>query len=242
MKKRINRTIVFMILTITISVSLLSVGCFRRNPPNREDYTVEEHVQMISEKIEKYFMKDSDRYTSFAVYPLYSKNEEVYVFLVEFEPYDFLFVCNNLTGDEYGYYLGNAMYGMDLRYMGDDGHKCRWRRYRIGHESNPPEPFNSYGFRRDRCDLNHYGTDLNDYYLNYYELSEDGNYVYYEKSPYAIAGKLDKKKYLFTYGIPVVEENGKLINVISMLEYEDLPYKHEERLEVSFYFKSVRPL
>ena len=62
------------------------------------DYTTEQHIQRMYERIEKRFMaEDNGKPTGFEIKPLYNENGMLNIFLVEFEPYGYLYV---LVGDE----------------------------------------------------------------------------------------------------------------------------------------------
>lgn len=106
--KKITKIIVIGLLII-ISSGLFA-GC--GEDPSR--YTVEEHIQRISERIEERYIKDSEDYTSFEVYPLYGLNDEVYCFLVEFEPFGFLYVkAFKVEPIPIGCTPRNSMYALD---------------------------------------------------------------------------------------------------------------------------------
>ena len=68
------------------------------------DYTTEQHIQRMSERIEKRFMaEDNGKRTGFEIKPLYNENGMLNIFLVEFEPYGYLYVH---AGDELNKVVG----------------------------------------------------------------------------------------------------------------------------------------
>lgn len=86
MKKR--RKIFFITVINLILVSFCMLGCSKK----ANKYSESEHIQRISNRIEKKFITENSIYTSFSVYPLYSQNDELDYFVVEFEPCGFVYV------------------------------------------------------------------------------------------------------------------------------------------------------
>lgn len=202
-------------LIMTLSLLMLTLfGCDR--DPN--DYTVEEHIQMISEKVQAQFMGDNSPYTSFEVYPLYNEIDEVKHYLIEFEPVGFMIVETKVEPYTLPIFkIYTSMYRMSRNhadFLLNDGRIIGWRRFRVSHDGQAPEPFNEYGLKEQ------------DYYRGvsvkiYYESDADGNYVYYQKSPYAISNKLTGKLYLIG-DVPCIKESDKWFNLISLIWHEDV--------------------
>ena len=72
----------------------------------------------------------------------------------------------------------------------------------------------------------------------YFEADADGHYVYYQKSPYYVANKLNEKLY-YINNAPAIKKNDKYYNLISDLwygSYEETE-KWEFMLDVDFLFK-----
>ena len=170
-------------------------GCAKK--PSK--YTEAEHIQRITERIEKRFMTSESEYTGFSVYPLYNEKDELKYFLVEFEPVGFVYV---MLRDErsalFSCFGGRtSMYG--LSDIGGDS--SPWQRYTIDETNNQPAP------DKDIC----------------YEVDENGDFIYYMRSPYATAGIKEEQRYLLnlrfggsSFFITAVKRNGNYINLISM--------------------------
>ena len=85
---KIKLNTIFGVLLIVVLLVLNFAGCAKK----ASDFTEEEHIKRISERVEKRYITEDKKYTDFSVYPLYNENEERTFFLVEFEPYGFMFV------------------------------------------------------------------------------------------------------------------------------------------------------
>lgn len=81
-------------IDIMIFAILGLVGCSKKT----SQYTEDEHIQRVTERIQKKYIDtdlnwvDNEQPTSFDVFPLYNENDKLECFLVEFEPYGFLFI------------------------------------------------------------------------------------------------------------------------------------------------------
>ena len=76
----------------------------------------------------------------------------------------------------------------------------------------------------------------------FYECDEDGEFVYYNESPFKLADVLDQRMYLlkiYNGHIPAVKaENGKYINLISFEEFE---YRSEyQEIEYEYAFPKLK--
>lgn len=225
-----KKSIILMLaLTMTLSLLVLTFfGCTKLDP---NDYTVDEHIQMIREKVEDKFISEDGLYTSISgIYPIYNLDDELTHFLVEFEPYGFMFIklrSDSITPISRLLKRQSTMYVMETEF-GDGTYAQRyrqWRRYRYSDENGKvPEPFNEYGY-------NHTPDEVN----RYYELDENGDFIYYQHSPYAVAGKPEDKLY-FVNNKLFVKNSDKYLNLVSMLWYnKDSIEKSREMLEdVSF--------
>ena len=81
-----------------------------------------------------------------------------------------------------------------------------------------------------------------------YEKDKDGNDIFYNQSPYKVAGIKDEKRYLmcvqqdsnFNY-VPAVKRGDKYLNLISMKE-EEIVLKSNEQINETFYtFYAPKP-
>ena len=234
-----KKSIILMLaLIMTLSLLMLTLfGCDR--DPN--DYTVEEHIQMISKKVQARFMGDNSPYTSFEVYPLYNEIDEVKVYLIEFEPVGFIFVVTKEGRN--GLFQNISMYRMSRNradFLLNDGQIIGWRRFRVSYDEFPPTPFNEYGFKKR--DDGFYAVDVTGDVRKFYESDANGDFVYYKKSPYAIANKLTEKLYLLG-SVPCVKEGDKWFNLVSLRWHDDVSQiNYDENLGVAFLAGTINDL
>ena len=223
MKKIIAKILAFACLFCTM---VCCVGCSKKV----DDFSVEEHIQRITERIETgksyWWYPTEETYEDFEVYPLYDKNEELKYFLVEFEPYGFVFISvqdepliftSFLCAHQSMYVLSPDIYGPDNP----------WTPY-VRNENSPPLPSLKEGWS---------GNGNGDLILD-----ENGEMIIYDKSPYFVTGNINEKKYLLQTDcsyefIFAVKENGKFINLISGLELdnsEEFDCKNQATMVVRF--------
>ena len=213
MKKFISN-ILAVFLTLGISLSL--VGC--SNDPN--DFTVEEHIQRISDRIRAKDFTSSIyhglTYEDFEVYPVYDENEKLNHYLIEFEPYGFTFVYVR----EKPSLLTTIIHKPSMYYLQEVYNENHlWSPYVV---NEPKEDYNLY-------------DDIQ------WLLDENGERIYYAKSPYYVTNNINEKKYLLHagggYDICAVKKDGNFINLISGqtindIREEDL-YKTQAGLDIS---------
>ncbi|MDY4052158.1 MAG: hypothetical protein SOY80_02245, partial [Bacilli bacterium] len=81
-----------------------------------------------------------------------------------------------------------------------------------------------------------------------YEKDKDGNDIFYNQSPYKVAGIKDEKRYLIKIRqgsnsdyVPAVKRGDKYLNLISMKE-EEIVLKSNEQINETFYtFYAPKP-
>ncbi len=187
------------IVILVIAVWLLlvfSMCTFVRYTHKAKYYTVEEHIQRVRERMEKR-MEDPyyEPFTAFEVYPLYNVNDELNYFLIELEPYGFLFV---ILSDEYWHIVyWSSMYKTNLGVFD----KGAWSPYTIDETNSQPEP----------------DTD------KIWMVDENYKKICYDRSPYYVTNNLNEKKYLLrTEGnyICAVKSGEKFFNLVSLTEFE----------------------
>ena len=224
------------ILSLICILSMLGC-CLLGGGAKVSDFTIEEHVGRITERI-----ANSDRnwgfpqggtYQSFAVYPLYDQNEEVNFYLVEFEPYGFVFVRVKDESNKIGGCMKTGMYMLSDRF----GIDYPWIPYRIDNKGScivdHPSLSEEYDLVRF-FDVDQKGDLI---------LDENGELITYKKSPYFVTGNINEKKYLLrttkdlkpsTYYICAVKKDGKFINLMSeCLVFEEAEeYKFEENATI----------
>lgn len=211
-------TIIHSVL-LMLCVSVSFVGC--KNVPN--NFTIEEHIQRISERIKdrdtNWGYPDGETYKDFGVYPLYDVNEELKYFLVEFEPYGFVFVY--LTEEKPGILscLGasTSMYKLSNVY----GINNTWSPY-IKDETNSQPP-----------------PDLDKSWI----LNENGERILNSKSPYYITGNIEEKKYLLVGNshsdfICAIKRDNEFINLVSGKIFDSQSLNGQSTIYIAFIAKS----
>lgn len=196
--RKCNSIILAFLMTVIIVFSVFGVtGCSK----SAKDYSEEDHVKRVTERIEKRFLKDSEKYTGCSVYPLYNENEELKYFLVEFEPQGFVFILlkdEQLNGLScFGF--STSMYKLSNLY-GDR----TWSPYTIDETDSQSFP------DTDKCWM----TD------------EKGNVINYDRSPYHVTQNENVRKYLLrserdsasTEYVCAVKKDGVFVNLISETE------------------------
>ena len=138
MKKRIT---VILTVMLMLFVSALCTGCAAERA---SDYTEEEHLARVTERIEKKYMTENSKFTSFAVYPLYNEKDKLQYFLVEFEPYDYIVIgiWDNNEPLKQLFSSGGSMY--KIGYL-----QQPWSRYTIDTTNNQPKPDTNKCYERD---------------------------------------------------------------------------------------------
>ena len=180
------------------------------------DYTVEEHIQRITERVKNsdytWGFPEGETYQDFAVYPLYNQDDELTKFLIEFEPYGFVLVLakNALNG----LYFRTSMY---LVYHPCYGKECPWTPY-IANANGP--------------DLSCIVETVTPGARGELILDEKGEVIKYFKSPYYVTGNINEKKYLLKTDngdIYAVKKDGEFINLVSGVGFaEEEEYDRED--------------
>lgn len=187
------------------------VGC--KNSP--DDYTLEEHIERITPRIEKRFINDEtrdDKYsfiTGYQGYPLYNSEDKLEYFLIEFEPWGFAFVALNRNLGMFS--RDSYMYKCSDCYV-----KENWQRYRFGDDSNESTLCDEIMWKSKEQD----NIDIKKY-----EIDQNGNFIEHNTSPFMVAGVLKEKLYLldvYAGYIPAIKKDNKFINLISL---ENVEYK-----------------
>ena len=217
MKRKIS------IVLLLFSIIYLFSGCGRKV----NYYTIDEHIFRITKRVEsrdsKWGFPDGETYESFEVYPVYNQYEDLQFFLVEFEPYNFLFIS---VRDEPPLLL-SFLYSMYLVsrsiYTKDDP----WARYVV--DENGEELYQTVR----SVPSNKRGEFITD---------ENGEIILHDKSPFYVSGDLNERKYMLKTDrideyICAVKKDGKFFNLISgeTIDYaETYNSKQNATLEVRF--------
>lgn len=92
-----------LITFIFIFVLLCLTGCTYSN-----FYSYEQHYMRVEKLVKKRYINDSTQYTGYKIYPLYNENDKFQYFLIELEPFDFVYVevvQNPIPFNAYSMYL-----------------------------------------------------------------------------------------------------------------------------------------
>ena len=196
---------VISVILVLISVAIVFSGCGRKV----SNYSVEEHIQRISERVRnhKWIIED---FEDFDVYPLYDKDEKLKFFLLEFNPhgFGFIFVQDEPPVLTSCLYAHKSMYFISADYYYKEE---TWFRY-VADKNGP-----SLSEFVEGADSSKKGIPIFD---------EKGEIIKYDKSPYSVSGNVNEKKYVFETEVSyeyicAVKKDGKFINLISGTELPD---------------------
>jgi hypothetical protein len=175
-----------------IVASVLLLFSFSGCADRADSFTIEEHIQRIGERMRaRDLTKKSPygfTYDNFEVYPLYNENDEVKYFLIEFEPCGFILIY---LREQASIINSRTLYTM----FGFHGNENPWSPYVVEK-----------------------GEDVHNYENRKWLLDENGERIYYSKSPYYVANCINEKKYLFKIKggfIPAIKRDDNFINLIS---------------------------
>lgn len=213
MKKKKKKSLIALII-IFLVLTLNLVIFYPQKPSN---FSTDEHIERISKLVEKRYINESKdyknsenytgvNYTDFEVFPLYDESEKINYYLVELEPYGYVYVCITDTSYMLKLINGRSMYSR----CGGDGENLTWNRYRIANENNTENlqwknsNFKKYDYEKILCEVN-----------------ENGDNIFYDVSHYKAANIENEKRYLLNASgsyIPAVKRGDKYLNLISMQE------------------------
>ena len=193
------------VIFVLISVVIVFSGCGRKV----SNYSVEEHIQRISERVRNTTWLIDD-FEDFDVYPLYDKDEKLKFFLLEFNPhgFGFIFVQDEPPVLTSCLYAHKSMYFISADYYYKEE---TWFRYVADKNGPPLSDF------VDGASSSKKGTPIFD---------EKGEIIKYDKSPYYVSGNVNEKKYVFETEVSyeyicAVKKDEKFINLISGTELPD---------------------
>ncbi len=201
-KRNFSKMILLIVATCFLAVLLFS---FTACDKIYGRYSEMEHIANVKERIEKRFMTGEYEVTSFEVYPLYTENEQLKYLLVEFEPCGYLYISIDTDYNAFleAIGLGRSLYQINNA-EGGVSLSSTWRRYTFGADTTE----------------------------QIYEVDSEGNYIYYNVSPFKAANVLSERMYLLyshfngyipgSSYIPAVKREGEFLNLISMETIDDL--------------------
>lgn len=210
------------VVTVMMCSLFLFAGCTQK----ASSFSIEEHLEGVSQLVEKRYMTEDAEYTSYEVFLLYDENEELKFFVVEFEPCGYEYVQLNEED------LSSFWQSMYTR-CAERGYDLVWRRYtvEIGLESTMT------------C-----GNYTRSFYDRKWEVDDNGEFIDYYDSHFKIANIQNEKRYFLTITqngvsgyIPAVKRGDKYLNLVSMQEmiYErELDSQEYSTADISFFFKA----
>jgi len=232
-----RRKIIVIIALVLVGILAVSVGLvvLLNNP---DIYSTEQHIKRIS-KIVKEIYIDTGRCDSFEVNPLYSPDEEVIMYLVDFKPHGYYFV----QADTPGFLAGVHMYMRHAKFPEDE-----WYRYRISiDQPTTPGQWITWSDANKYQKLWTYGSKPNEW--------RETDISHMEKlridSPFVVANTENEKRYLLPikasdssrseYYVPAVKRNDKFFNLVSLEEinYDSNITEKEMPCQcIGFYYKN----
>jgi len=225
-----KRKITIIIALVLVGILAVSVGLvvLLNNP---DIYSTEQHIKRIS-KIVKEIYIDTGRCDSFEVNPLYSPDEEVIMYLVDFKPHGYYFVKVGTPGFLAGVHMYRRHTGIPER---------QWFRYRINTEQTPnPEQGKIWSDANEYQKLWTYGSKPNEWR----ETDMSHREILYIDSPFVVANTENEKRYLLpinrndlpnsSYYVPTVKRNDKFFNLISLEEIVYNPNDTEKEMPCEF--------
>ncbi len=191
--KRIRRIIICIVVVIFL-LSLIFLTCVTI----KADYfTEEQHIKRISRRFQKKYMNEGSEIDSFEVYPIYDENENISMFLIECNPYGFMFV----EAIDYGPLIIVPLILGSTMYLGS-------RFY--GHKNSAYATWTPYTY------------DENGEYN--WALDESGEKICYSTSPYRVQDKMKERKYIFQSErggyVCAVKDGANFVNLISGRYFE----------------------
>ena len=173
------------------------------------DYTEEEHLQRVSDLVEKRYMQEGSEYTSYEVHPVYNENDKLEYFIVDFEPEGYVYVQ-----------IHDVVTIMTTEMYVRDYHESEfWRPYTYvpGAECTVPDENGEMVTYKDIM----------------FKQDENGNYYGFRVSHFKAAKIKNEKRYLLqifdsTEGsrrglVPAVKRGDKYLNLVSWEEFEFYP-------------------
>lgn len=184
---------VFLAICIMLGIGCSFVGCsiILDKASNYSEY---EHLQRVSDLVEKRYMKEDGKYSSYEVYPVYNGYDELRYFVVDFEPEGYIYI---LLQEKI------ILFGVSM-YTRSDGESKFWRPYTF-------EP----GMI---CTIPDENGELKTYYDVCFKKDENGNYYGFRVSHFKAANIKNEKRYLLNSErgyIPAVRRGDEYINLVS---------------------------
>lgn len=206
-KKRNKIVIIGIVLLLLVCIFVIT-GCNQK----ASHYTEAEHIQRVTERIKAKYIDGDEKLrpydkptddgviypkvkaTDFTIYPLYDENDVLKYFLVEFQPFGFLYV---LIRDEQlkGFSWLGASTSMYM--LSSVEGEPIWTPYTIDNEN---------GIEK------------------IWETDENDKKIVYTQSPFFVRGIENEKRYFLNLEgyIPAIKRESRFVNLISNSEFEVL--------------------
>lgn len=210
MKKIGTAIIVILLVAVSVFIGLLFFSV------DSDKYTETQHLNRISERVKKRFINERYGFTGYKLYPLYNEQEEMEHCLVEFKPSGFFCIKINKKSSVFSWRTG--MYLIDPRCTDSNCTEDPWQRFRILENIDGLELYPKSQWKAEK----RYGK----YFL--YEVDQNGEYVYYNTSPFQVANVLEERKYCFeknTGCVFAVKRDGQYFNLVTMQIVTEEDYK-----------------
>lgn len=212
MKTKSKKKIVILCVVLAVVIALLAILGVRIAKRSSWGYTEEQHLQKISELVEKRYMSGDYDFTSYEITPLYDKNEKLHYCVVDFEPYGFVWVRIN------DFAFLKSLYTRDEEFISRD-----WSRYEYIDTTKSLDSDKNKKWETDES-----GERI------YYKVSPYKAAGVKDEKRYLITIK--QESYYTT--IPAVKHGDKFLNLMDMKEFE---YVEESKIFIYPYFSTGFP-
>jgi len=212
MKTKSKKKTIILCVVLAVVIALLAILGVRIAKRSSWGYTEEQHLQKISELVEKRYMSGDYDFTSYEITPLYDKNEKLHYCVVDFEPYGFVWVRIN------DFAFLKSLYTRDEEFISRD-----WSRYEYIDTTKSLDSDKNKKWETDES-----GERI------YYKVSPYKAAGVKDEKRYLITIK--QESYYTT--IPAVKHGDKFLNLMDMKEFE---YVEESKIFIYPYFSTSFP-
>ena len=173
-------------------------------------YSEETHTNRVRELVEKRYMTETSEYTDYELFPLYNENDELAYFLVEFEPFGYVYIRLNSTSS-FRFLGGASFYTRDC-YENEVWYPYTVEQGTVGIIHQPDGTIQEWKNRKFKYD-------------------ENGDIISYRDSHFKVAGIENERRYLLEITsiiehsnrfpfrhIPAVKRGDAYLNLVSMEE------------------------
>lgn len=180
-KARNKRKVALICCVLAVLLLLITALCVWAWTFTAGSYSESQHLSRIEEIAKERYLGEGSEYTGLEVYPLYDENDEFHYALIELKPQGFVYVeIEDRASPQSSMYLKSG-----------DPHTNAWR---------------PYAFEKDAVSVipGEDGTEETWEGRRYFQ-DENGEYITYTASHFAVAGIKDERRYF----IPLVDDSGE---------------------------------